>query len=192
MVKVSAVLIKYDRIVELGKVIDHLRGFEFIDDIVVHDNSVDNSIMYARYFATQKAKHNFIYVQDDDCIVENIAEIYEEFVRHKFNILVNGMKPERMLLYQESDTLMGWGAFFDRRWLWVLNIYLDHFGMDKLFFRECDRIFTTLLRCDKGRLTIPARIIDFPCAMSPKSLSLQSEHELSRQLAVKRCEGLLR
>ena len=192
MTKVSAVLLKYQRFEELDQIVENLRQYPFIDDIVIHDNSgKDNVKMYGRYFATRHAKHDLIYTQDDDCIVENLQELYDTFCKNLYKTLVNGMKPERLQFYIGSDTLIGWGTFFDRRWLWCLKIYLEKYGMDSIFLRETDRIFSTLNRIEVGRVTVPAKIKDFPSSMSKQSLSLQAEHEQSRLIAVKRCEGLI-
>lgn len=52
-----------------------------IDDIVVYDNSKrENLAVYGRYAAIAEAKHDLIYVQDDDVIVSDPLEIVNEWV----------------------------------------------------------------------------------------------------------------
>lgn len=190
-VKVSAILIKYQRIDELAKIIETLKQYPFIDEILIHDNTKQNIKMYGRYYAVRRARNQMIYVQDDDCIVGNLNQIYNYFVKGKCTELVNGMKPERAPFYAGLDTLVGWGAFFNKDWIGVLDWYLDKYGMDQIFLRETDRIFTSLCRAVAPRVTVPAVIMDFPSAMSPNALSLQREHEQSRAEAVSRCKEIL-
>ncbi len=180
--KVSAVLLRYKRERELKQIVRNLRQYDFIDEIIIHDNRRINLITYGRYVAAMRAKNKIIYVQDDDCIVNNIRQMYELFDGQR---LINAMKRERISFYQGKDSLVGWGCFFDKAWLSVLNKYVDKFGEDFILHREADRIFTSLL--ETPRYTVCADVTDFPSAMDKSSLSLNSEHETIKRIALERC-----
>lgn len=183
---VSAILVNYKRPEEMKAVVADLSRYWFIDEILIHDNSAGRNVMcYGRYLSLPRAKNEAIYVQDDDCIIENLAELYGVFDGTK---LVNGMKPERAGAYQGRDSMMGWGAFFMRSWASVLGRYIDKYGEDEVLIRESDRIFTTLL--EVPRMTLPAYVRDFPSAMAPFALSLQPEHEQMKRIALERAREL--
>lgn len=181
----TAVLLKYRRFDELKEIEKHLRSFPFIDEVLIWDNSGKrNVINYGRYLAAAAARNEWIYTQDDDCIVENVASLYTTFTALKGAQMVNGMKPERAHAYRGKDSIVGWGAFFHRDWAKVLDRYIKKYGEDYIFYRETDRIFTTL--CPVERLQMDAVIRDFPSAMDPKSLSLQTDHEAMKAAAITR------
>ncbi|GAI09686.1 unnamed protein product, partial [marine sediment metagenome] len=80
MEKVSAVLLSWERPEELRDIEAYLNKINFIDEIIIWKNIPrDNKMIYGRYLATKRAKNDVIYTQDDDHIVENIAEIYATF-----------------------------------------------------------------------------------------------------------------
>lgn len=183
---VSAILVGYQRPLELKAVVKDLNRYWFIDEILIHDNAAGPNIKcYGRYKSLPRAKNEAIYVQDDDCIIENIAELYGVFDGTK---LINGMKPERAGAYRGRDSMMGWGAFFMRDWAKCLDRYTEKYGEDEVLIRESDRIFTAL--CEVPRLTLPAIVRDFPSAMAPFALSLQPEHESMKRTALQRAYEL--
>lgn len=186
MTKVSAVLLNYKRPDELQKVIEHLSTQPFIDEILVWDNSIaPNFMTYGRFMLAALARNQYVYTQDDDCIIENIQEIFGQFDGTR---LVNGMKQERMRFYEGDHTLVGWGTFFDKAWLRCFDQYTEKYGFDSLLYREADRIFTSLL--DVPRLTVNADVKDFPSAIGELSMSAQPEHEDTKSKALHRCEGI--
>lgn len=182
MKKVSAVIPTRQISEQVKKVVADLKQFPFIDDIILAD---EEGSMYKRYTAMKRARHDLIYTQDDDCIVD-VKHLYGYFDGTK---LVNGMKPERAKHYAGRDTLVGWGAFLDRRWTQCFDEYMATYGVDEILQREADRIFTCL--CPASRITVITAIADLPSAMSPGALSLQADHERSRRTAVERCEKLI-
>lgn len=189
MKKVTAVLLRWKRHKELEKIEAHLRTFPFIDEIIIWDNSNgQNVINYGRYLGAIDAKNETIYTQDDDCIIENVEELYENYVAHEGLRLINGMKKERIPFYRGRDSMMGWGAFFERSWISCLELYVNKYGKDAVFYRETDRIFTSLLRVP--RVTMIADVKDFPSAMAGHSLSLQRDHETMKALALYRAQLL--
>lgn len=84
----------------------------------------------------------FIYTQDDDCIVdaEALMEHYED------GLIVTNVSADRRAFCSDGVTLIGWGALFHRSLLSVFDRYLELYPMDELFLRECDRLFTGLNR----------------------------------------------
>lgn len=185
MTKVTAVLLKYKRLEELVVIEKHLRSLPFINEVIIWDNSGSrNVINYGRYLGAFSGRNEVIYTQDDDCIVEDIASLYEMFEAQNGRCMVNGMKQERAHAYTGKDSIVGWGAFFKRDWPNVLDRYIAKYGEDYIFYRETDRIFTTL--CPVERLQMNIKIRDFASAMDPKSLSLQMEHEAMKAAALTR------
>lgn len=186
--KVSAVLTRYKRLQELEQIIENLKQYDFIDEILICNNTKDNLMSWARYEKMHLAKNDTIYLQDDDCIIENLRELYDYYDGTK---LINGFKKERMQLYPGKDTMLGWGAFLDRRWTYIpMSKYIGTYGKDRILFREADRIFTVLMEMPK--LTIPVIVRDFPSAMASFALSLQPDHEITKAMALKRCEAISR
>ncbi len=183
MGKVSVVIPTRKITEQVKSIARDLKRFQFIDDIIIAD---EEGSIYKRYTAMKRARNDTIYTQDDDCIVD-VKHLYGYFDGTK---LINGMKPERAKYYSGPDTLVGWGAFIDRKWLRCFNQYIAVYGVDDILQREADRVFTCL--CEVKRVTVITAIVDFPSAMSPESLSLQPNHESSRKVAVDRCEKLMR
>lgn len=184
--KVTAVLLRWKRHDELREIEAHLRTFPFIGEVIIWDNTRgENFINFGRYLAAAEAENETIYTQDDDCIIENVEELFNVYESHNRTKLVNGMKRERMAFYRGRDSMMGWGGFFERSWVSCLTGYVHKYGRDQVFYRETDRIFTSLLRVE--RVTMVADVRDFPSAMAGHSLSLQGDHENMKSIALHRC-----
>ena len=180
--KVSAVLLKYHRPKEIEKIIKHLKTYDFIDEILICDNSKKNLMGYGRYVTAKKAKNDTIYVQDDDCIID-VEKLYKHYDGTK---LVNGMKPSHLGMYGGRDSMVGWGTFFDKSWIDVLDKYIDKYGKDDVLIREADRIFTSLI----PRETIIMDVRDFPSATSKEALYKQSNHWDFKEKAINRALSL--
>lgn len=176
--KVTAVLLKYHRLKELKEIIKHLKGYDFIDEILIHDNTKENLMGYGRYVTAKKAKNDTIYVQDDDCIIE-VEKLYKHYDGTK---LINGMKAGHLGMYGGADSMVGWGTFFDKSWIKVLDKYISEYGVDDILIREADRIFTSLL----PRYTVVMDVEDFPSANSEEALYRQPNHWIYKQIALKR------
>ena len=191
---VSACLITWKRQQNLGLIIPQLLHCPFIDEIIIQDNSKgENLINYGRYVSALKAKNDIVYTQDDDCVVTNIADAYEKFIEDPTRISHCGTD------YYEKDipnnihgdtqmTLMGWGAFFDRRWIPVLDKYIEKYGKDYCFYRETDRIFSILL--GKHSQFTDGLIMELPDAHNEDALSNQKDHLEYKQLAIERALSL--
>jgi hypothetical protein len=187
--KISAVLIRYQRPKELTAIIRHLEQFDFIDEVLIRDNRFINHITYGRYEQMKQARNEFIYVQDDDCIVNNLQQLYDEFVNHRGLCMVNNLKRSHIEIHKRrQDSLVGWGTIVNRQWASVLDWYIGNFGKDAVLLREADRIFTYL--CPATKFKVVADITDFDSAMSTSALSLQHNHFASRDIALERCKWL--
>lgn len=157
---ITAVLINYKRDRELKEIVKHLESIKDINEILVWDNTKDNVYTWGRYLMARKAKNDTIYTQDDDCIVNNITKL---IWLYDGKCLVNALQPEQDKFFTGKETLVGWGALFDKSWITVFDKWLGKYGEDYLLYRGADRIFTTLLGTHK---TIPAEIKNFPSAFS--------------------------
>ena len=184
--KVTAILIKHRRLDELKVIVENLKQYSFIDEILIADNTKCNKMLYARYETMRQARNDDVYIQDDDCIIVDLQDLYAKYDGTR---LVNGFKAERMHLYRSKDTLVGWGTFLDRRWTYEpISIYIGIYGKDHILMRDADRIVTAMIEVPK--LTVPVFVKDFPSAMAPYSLSLQRDHESSKTLALSRGEHI--
>ena len=186
--KVTACLISWKRQNNFAKIIPHLLAQPWIDDIIIHDNSKGHNIMnYGRYTASRRARHNVIYTQDDDCIIHGLDKLWEAYDGSQ---LVYGhqahMTPE--IFGGKHMAIMGWGTIFDRRWTNVLKGYINHFGKDKCFYRETDRIFTMLLNQRHKPVVIEVEHLEG--YNDENSLSSQENHIAFKKLAITRCATL--
>jgi hypothetical protein len=154
----------------MTRIIDHLKSYPEIDDVWV----VTGDTPYNRYVvARESAMHQTIFTQDDDCItdIRPLIEAYEQ------GVLVNAMTPEHAAQYPGRQTLLGFGALFDRSMLSVLEGW-EH---DALFLRESDRVFGTL---NPHKSVFPSIKI-LPHAMADNRLYRQPDH-LSARDAINR------
>ena len=148
----------------------HLERYLEIDDIeVIHGTSPFN-----RYVAAARAKHDWIYTQDDDCItdIQPLIDAYEP------GLIVHAMTEAHAAQYPGRITLVGFGALFHRRLIQVL----EGWEQDWLFFREADRVFTALNTCK----TVFPRIQILPCATDDNRLYRQSHHNDARAAITRR------
>ena len=181
--KVSAVLLKYHRPKELEEIEEHLETYDFINEILICDNSKESNLMcYGRYLKAKEARNDTIYVQDDDCIVD-VKKLYERYDGTK---LVNGMKASHFDAYNSMGSMVGWGALFDKSWISVFDAYIKKYGEDKILIREADRIFTSLL----PRETVVMDIKDFPSATSEEALYRQPYHLFYKVVALERVKNV--
>lgn len=100
--------------------------------------------VFGRYRAALKAKNDVVFTQDDDCIVDAgaVVEAYEAG-KVTCNMPV-AKRAEYSSLGCNRIALVGWGACFSRGSVHKMQPYLDRYGVDDLFLRECDRVFTAL------------------------------------------------
>jgi hypothetical protein len=114
------------------------------DDIIIWNNSERRNLAtFGRYEAIAEAKHQVVFVQDDDVVIpaaslETLLDAYEPG-----KVATN--MPARFRPHYPDSGLVGFGAVFDAalpeqafaRWRTM-------FPEDDLFRRRCDRVFTLL------------------------------------------------
>lgn len=188
--KVTACLLNWKRPNNIKQIVEQIRKNDFINEVIVHDNTFgENIINYGRYVCAKQAKNDIIYTQDDDCIIYNIGEIYEKFLKEPDKISHGG--PE----YYKKDipnnifrgtqmSLAGWGFIFNRNRINVLDKYIKKYGKDYCFYRETDRIFS-ILHGGYSNFT-RVNMYEFPDAHTDVALSEQPEHIKYKKLAIER------
>jgi hypothetical protein len=155
--------------VDLELVVDSLDHF---DDIVIWNN-----------LAITEAKHDLIYVQDDDCLVHNPGMLTADHSRH---LLVANTPRDRI---GDRITLVGWGALFHRSLpTLAFRRYLAHYPMDALFLRTCDVVFGALT--PNVRPTLP--FDHLPWAVARNRMYRQPDHYGERDVIFSRADRLSR
>lgn len=192
--KVTACLITWRRQYNLPKIIASLTRYPFITQIMIMDNSKgENIINYARYKQAERADNDIIYVQDDDCVINNVDEIYAHFVADPHNLSHAGTKGYQDVIkdniYGDKQmALVGWGAIFNKSWVRQLDRYLKVYGKDYCFYRETDRIFTMLM--NRHHNFVVGDIEHLDGETDQYALSSQKDHLDYKKLAIERAKNL--
>lgn len=185
---VTACLITWKR-QNIPRIIKELRKYEFINEILIRDNEkAENVMVYGRYMLGMKAANDIIYTQDDDVLVHNIDEIYKAYDNRT---LVYGTQAHMTPEYYGGRhlALMGWGSFFNREWIKILNKYVDKYGKDDCFYRETDRIFTMLLGNKHNPVVVEIEHLEG--YNDENALCQQKDHLDYKKLAIDRCLTLV-
>lgn len=188
--RVSACLITWKRQYNLPEIIKSLVKWDFIDEILITDHSKsDNLMSYGRYELAKRARNEIVYFQDDDCLIENLDEIYNKFTSSPNSICHSGTKNYENVIndniYGDSQmALAGWGSFCKKEWFTVLDKYIDKYGKDYCFLRETDRIFS-LLRKQKHSF-VPGVIEHLRGKDDEFAMSMQVEHLKYKNIAIER------
>jgi glycosyltransferase involved in cell wall biosynthesis len=209
---VSACLLSYKRPRNLQPIVDSLHSYSFIDEILVWNNNLDvklklsgdkvrvlnareNTICLGRFQCAKQARNRIIYVQDDDVLVKNVPTLYRSFLKDDSRI-THALSPqhygrrERRVYNKGHDALLGWGAFFKKEWLSVLDDQLES-GDDLVFRRSADKFFTLLL--GHRHRTLLAEIEMLPYSTSPGiALYKDPNHRLMEALGIRRALASLR
>lgn len=165
---VSACLVSWKRPQNIPIIVRALRRVECIDEILVWNNNPDvklelsdgnarviqspeNLNCYGRFACAAQARNPVIYVQDDDALNHDVQGLYDQFLRDPTRIshvLAATHWPQRnRRIYGEAQAaLIGWGAFFRKEWLSVLDELPPAMRQDALFRREADAFFSILLQ----------------------------------------------
>lgn len=155
--QVSVVLLNWKRSQHLPTIVQHLRQYPFIDDIVIWDNSCtcppidddrvkiirssDNVQCWGRVLAAEHTKHELLYTQDDDMLLDGMAMLLAAAVQTPDSIVAARPTPH----IRDANLLIGWGAFFRKSWLNETRRFAAAFpGELELLHRESDLIFATL------------------------------------------------
>ncbi|MDP6575963.1 MAG: hypothetical protein QF755_05765 [Candidatus Peribacteraceae bacterium] len=149
----------------MQRIVDHLRTMPFIDEIIIwNNNPVSLSVSghnvrviqskcniggYGRYLCAQHAINEVIYTQDDDWIATDIKKLYESFCSDSSKI-THGLIAKHFETKEKFDrgsaqvAYMGYGAFFKKEWIKVLESYVNKFGEDNLLYKHADWMFPLL------------------------------------------------
>jgi hypothetical protein len=143
-----------------------------IDDI----NFIESDSVFGRFIGIWGyAQHDIIYTQDDD-VLTDVGPIIDSY---ESGVIVNAMTPEHAAHYRGSQTLIGFGAIFDK--LLLTSLY-GWDWQDELNRRTCDRIFTAL---NKHKSIFP-RITHMPYATADNRMYRQPQHFRDRVDITKR------
>lgn len=160
--KITAVLITKDSVYP-QEVLDSVKPH--VDEIIVETNCPS---IYRRYELAKHAKHNMVYVQDDDCIID-IELLKQAYNGH----LTNFITSEHRESYEHTGiTLVGWGTLFPTKML-DFRPYLDVFGENPLFLSQTDRVFTYL---NQPHNSIVVDVKHLPRATDDSRMSTQPDH----------------
>jgi glycosyltransferase involved in cell wall biosynthesis len=210
---VSACLLSWQRPQNLPLIVQALRQVECIDEILIWNNnpavhlqfsdsqtrvieSNENQSRYGRFLCAAQARNPVVYVQDDDAINHDVAGLYRHFLADPTRI-VHALSPphwtrrHRRIYGDAEAALLGWGAFFRKEWLSVLDEVPVAIRADELFRREADIFFTLLF---KGKHhPIPGDIVHLDGHCNPEmALWLDPRHRQFMALAIRQALRLLR
>jgi len=90
-------------------------------------------------------------VQDDDALNHDIPRLYDQLLRDPTRIShvlapTHWGQRNRRVYGEAQAALVGWGAFFRKEWLSVLDELPQPIRQDPLFQREADAFFSLLLQ----------------------------------------------
>lgn len=129
------------------------------DDVIVWDNLKRNDEkVYGRYEAILEMPGDYVYTQDDDCVLPESSIMALAAAAGRGHVVCNVTPAHRRSYEPIGIGLVGWGAVFHREapfaafrkylamhaaptWLQVAR---GPWPMDDMFLRECDRVFTGL------------------------------------------------
>jgi hypothetical protein len=98
--------------------------------------------VWERWEAILAAKHELVYTQDDDAVVE-LAEF--KVWPNALSVITCNMPAWKRPEYRDGIALVGWGAFVPKDVARRAIAQYDYFfPRDELFLRECDRVITGL------------------------------------------------
>lgn len=189
--KVTACLITWKRQYNIPRIIESLLKWSFVGQICLLDNSRgENLINYGRYVQAEKAQNEIIYTQDDDCIINNLGNIFDTFIKKPDTLCYGGNTASQFSIpkhtYGNKQMAMaGWGSFFKKEWIVVLDKYIQKYGKDYCFYRETDRIFTMLLK--KHHNFVLGDITHLPGKDDKHALCQQPDHIKYKKIAIERC-----
>jgi hypothetical protein len=159
-------------------------GGPVFHDVIVYDNSLNMDFkVFSRYLAAQMAHTEYVYVQDDDCLVDLQHYPWDEAGPEH---IVCNMPQEYRRNYPGEIQLVGFGAVFPKamvrttfeRYAQTYLHYHPDFDfsathmLDHIFLLECDRIFTGLNPCK----LVDVPIEHLPWASEDDRLWKQRDH----------------
>jgi len=187
--QVTAVLVTKGDIGLSPSLLDSLSIF---GRLIIRDNSVivrrggaDRKV-YGRYLAAQVATTDYIYFQDDDCIIDT-QRLCEEYQAGELLCNMTEGHIKDYSRYYPGIALVGWGAIFPQSML-DFSAYLAKYPADELFDRECDRVFTWLNR-EKTRI-VDVGVEHLPHAHGGDRMGREARHGADLMEIMRRVKGL--
>lgn len=178
----------------MPKIIERLLTYDFIDEILIRDNSKTNNIInWGRYLLAKKASNDIIYVQDDDWLTD-VEPLYKAFVQNPQKLVHTGVEDygksiEKHTYRTAQMAMAGFGMIFNRTWATVLDKYLKEYSDDYCFYRETDRIFSILLNEHHNFVKTDIQSLN---DRDEHALSAKDDHLKYKALAIERALGLLK
>lgn len=202
---ISGVILTYRRRENLARAVPPLAAV--VDDLIVWNNAIDcpvqfedlglperdrdrmqivdsdrNLVTWARYAASSKCRHDLIATQDDDLVVRNWPAILKSAAKHPESLTaampwLRVRNRRRNQWGTAEETLLGWGAVFDRRWVdRTFSPYFERYGpTDELLDSKADRLFTILLNRHHNLLS--AEFDELPGSRTGDALWRQPDHQ---------------
>lgn len=210
---VSACLLSFRRPANVTRIVAQLDQLDFIDEILVWNNApqtpldlpsrkarvltgAGNEGCRARFACAAQARNGIVYVQDDDVVVHDIPRLYTEFRAHP-DVITHALSawhfPRRHEHVHPDGhvALLGWGSFFRRSWLAVLDDLPDSVRDSELFAREADKYFTVLQH--REHHSVLGDLEQLPGSSDPETaLWLQPDHAEKTALATREALRLSR
>lgn len=158
------------------------------DEIIVWDNlkAAKDVRVYGRFMGAMLARNKYVYVQDDDCVVDAEAVVATAAPGR----VVCNMPPDRRPEYAGTGvSLIGWGTVFEKSLIAAsFGEYLRHHPQDELFERECDRLFTYVNR--RRVLLVDAGLRHLPHAHGSDRMGREARHRKDYEDMRARARGL--
>jgi hypothetical protein len=117
--------------------------------------------VWERFDAAFSAKHNIVYTQDDDCVVE-VDKVMAAYEHDRVTCNMPDGPDSHRRDYSDGIALVGWGSVFHTSRLEAILRYRKKFAYDAVFLREADRVFTGLNQ---------VKLIDVPFEHLPEAYS---------------------
>ena len=148
--------------VSMDEIVQHLYSYPEVAEVKV----IVGTTTFNRYLTASEAKQDIIYTQDDDCITDlrPLIRNYEP------GIIVNAMTRAHARIYRRAQTLIGFGAIFDKSL--VASVMDAKWERDGLFYSKADRIFATVNQHN----TVFPKIRILPYAEDQDRLYRQHDH----------------
>lgn len=195
---ITACIITFKRPQNVAPIVTHLISQPFIETVMVRDMEARNTRAFGRYELAQHAPTEEIFTQDDDCIVRDIAAIYELY-RADPERIAFGLHPSHYPIWSSFTygdaqlAMMGWGAFFRKEWIApAFERYWQRYEHDAFFEREADRIFSLLTKNTHHNPLLTPNLEHLPGCKEGAAMCIEDEHFKSRDIAIERCLRIVR
>lgn len=151
------------------------------DDVVVWNNAErpEDLQCYGRFAAIAEAKHEWIYVQDDDLLAP-VPAIVRAWLRSGRKGIVANNRPD------EEWRLTAMGAIFHRDTINVFDAYIAEHGFDADFCRCADVVHAYQLPWEQHSFGY----LDFPWQTADNRMYKQDDHYIVRERARERVLAL--